>query len=127
MLIEIEHANMLLLLNEHRDMLADAEKNLQYAGLFDKDSDYEGAIGHAVMDLLRKFHEQRHSGGSAMLTTELFSRLIQGHALTKRYWDEKSAELRQFYRVMSNQTQAPMTPANENYFVKLCLGECPNE
>lgn len=109
-----------------RNMVVDAELNLRYAGLFDKNSDYAGKLGDAVLDLVKKFSEQRHSGFSAEMTNELFNKLIKGHALTKRYWDEKSSGLRRFYREHSMATQFPGTPENENYFLKLCLGKCPN-
>lgn len=52
-----------------------ARYELQAAGLFDKDSDYEGMIGEAVMDLISKFAEQGHSGFSASITREIFDKL----------------------------------------------------
>lgn len=55
---------------------------LELAGLFDKDSDYEGMIGKAVKELLLTFQKQRHSGFSANLTADVFHRLIKGENLT---------------------------------------------
>ena len=55
---------------------------LKRAGLFDKDSDYEGAIGQAVEELLLLFQKQGHSGMSAMYVADLFNKLVRGHVLT---------------------------------------------
>lgn len=57
-------------------------KELELAGLFDKDSDYEGMIGEAVKDLLLTFQKQGHSGFSAMFTANVFHRLVKGENLT---------------------------------------------
>lgn len=55
---------------------------LQEAGLFDEDSDYEGMIGDAVMELVEAFSEQGHSGFSAGMTAFLFYSLVKGETLT---------------------------------------------
>jgi len=60
-----------------------AKKELQLAGLFDKDSDYDGMIGEAVMDLIQKFADQGHSGFSAGLTTSIFNKLAEYKPLTE--------------------------------------------
>ncbi len=60
-----------------------ARNELQMAGLFDKDSDYEGMLGEAVMDLLDKFSEQGHSGFSAELTASIFDRLVRWKPLSE--------------------------------------------
>jgi len=63
--------------------LADhAFRELNEAGLFSKDSDYEGNIGHAVMELIDTFAEQRHSGFSAQMVIKLFTELSNWHTLT---------------------------------------------
>lgn len=57
-------------------MLQDfARKELEDAGLFDRDSDYSGMIGESVMELLKTFSSQGHSGGSASIVLSLFNRL----------------------------------------------------
>ena len=48
-----------------------AKYELEKAGLFDKDSDYNGMIGNAVMELIEKFSEQGHSGFFALIVIEL--------------------------------------------------------
>lgn len=57
-------------------------KELILAGLFDKDSDYEGALGVAVQELLDVFHKQGHSGFSAQRVAYLFYTLIKDGILT---------------------------------------------
>lgn len=52
-----------------------ANKELQKAGLFDKDSDYDGMLGEGVVELITTFANQGHSGYSAMITRELFHKL----------------------------------------------------
>jgi len=59
-----------------------AKEELKRAGLFDKDSDYGGALGDAVMELMDVFRKQGHSGSSASMTIDLFSRLAKQQALT---------------------------------------------
>jgi hypothetical protein len=52
-----------------------AETELKAAGLFDKDSDYDGMLGDTVLELIKVFAKQGHSGYSASLCTELFYKL----------------------------------------------------
>jgi hypothetical protein len=60
-----------------------AKKELELAGLFDPDSDYDGMLGTAVMELVTQFADQGHSGCSAAMTTDLFSRLASWENLTE--------------------------------------------
>ena len=59
-----------------------AEAELRRAGLFDKDSDYAGMIGEAVMRLMRVHLEERHSGFSNGLVVKVFSRVASGKTLS---------------------------------------------
>lgn len=59
-----------------------AEFELRRAGLFDRDSDYGGMIGPAVMKMIEVFREEGHSGFSATLTLDIFNRLANFKALT---------------------------------------------
>lgn len=52
-----------------------AKTELQIAGLFDEDSDYNGAIGEAVMELIEVFSKQNHSGMSAPYVASIFKTL----------------------------------------------------
>ena len=53
------------------------KKRLTELGMFDKDSDYDGMIGEAIMELSEVFADQGHSGMSAVITVQLFHQLMQ--------------------------------------------------
>lgn len=55
------------------NLVKHAEEELKLAGLFDADSDYDGMLGKAVLDLVKVFSKQEHSGFSAHQTLKLFS------------------------------------------------------
>jgi hypothetical protein len=58
-----------------------AKYELSRAGLGDQDSDYDGALEGAVLELMDVFEKQAHSGFSAAMTLKLFSELAQFHQL----------------------------------------------
>lgn len=58
-----------------------ARRELKIAGLLDKDSDYEGMIGEAVIGLVREFSKAGHSGGSGRLTLEVFNHVANWRPL----------------------------------------------
>ena len=64
------------------NLVRHAEYELQRAGLFDKDADYGGEIAPHVLNLIKEFSEGEHSGGSAYLTIDLFTRLAKFKTLT---------------------------------------------
>lgn len=53
------------------------KKRLQEMGMYDSDADYGGMIAHNVEELSEVFAKQRHSGGSAQSTIELFNHLME--------------------------------------------------
>lgn len=59
-----------------------AKFELERAGLFDKDSDYNGMLGEATMRLIKVFASEGHSGFSASLAVQLFQTLAQYKTLT---------------------------------------------
>lgn len=59
-----------------------AENELRLAGFFDEDADYNGMIPAAVLELLRVFENQGHSGASAAITAFLFNKLAKYEPLT---------------------------------------------
>lgn len=69
-------ANILETLYDH------GKVELAKAGLLDKDSDYEGMLGDSVLELLKVLGEQGHSGTSAAMTVDLFSKLASYKNLT---------------------------------------------
>ena len=64
------------------NLVAHAEEELRRAGLFDKDSDYEGMIGEAVLKMVKGFAKEGHSGMSASWTLEIFNRVARWKTLT---------------------------------------------
>lgn len=64
------------------NLLEHAERELRLAGLFDADSDYDGHLGVAALELLELFGKQGHSGSSASMVRELFIKLSMYQNLT---------------------------------------------
>jgi hypothetical protein len=59
-----------------------ARYELTKAGLLAKDSDYDGMLGEAALELVEKFANQGHSGTSAHMTIDIVSRLMRYEPLT---------------------------------------------
>ena len=59
-----------------------AIRELELAGMFDDDSDYNGGIGKCVKELLLLFGKQGHSGFSASRVSDIFHTLSCGGILT---------------------------------------------
>jgi hypothetical protein len=88
------------------NLIEHAKYELKKAGLFDKDSDYEGMIGEAVMELIEKFSEQGHSGMSASIVANIFAELVMYKPLggingTPDEWSEVAENLLQNKRLGS--------------------------
>ena len=56
-------------------LIEHAKKEIELIGMFDKDSDYNGMIGESVMELIKVFSEQGHSGHSAAIVSNIFNKL----------------------------------------------------
>ena len=63
--------------NRESNLVKHARKELQIAGLFDKDSDYNGETANAVMELIKVFSKQEHSGASAGMVSIIFNKLAK--------------------------------------------------
>lgn len=59
-----------------------ARRELTIAGLLDKDSDYDGMLGKAALQIVKTFATQGHSGFSAYATIDLARRLMSYEPLT---------------------------------------------
>ncbi len=59
------------------NLVTHAIEQLTKHGLYKEDADYGGMLGAAVETLIRVFAAQGHSGFSAGLTIELFTRLAK--------------------------------------------------
>lgn len=64
------------------NLIKHAEEELKRAGLFDKDSDYDGMIAPSVMKMIEVFSAKGHSGMSASITLQIFNRLANFKTLT---------------------------------------------
>lgn len=64
------------------NLVKHAKYELELAGLFDKDSDYNGMIGEAVLELVKAFAKQGHSGFSANWTLDIFDKVARFKPLT---------------------------------------------
>lgn len=63
------------------NLINHAQYEMNRAGLFDEDADYNGMHARAVMDLIETFDRQEHSGMSAAITLRLFYELAQFHPI----------------------------------------------
>lgn len=63
-------------------MYEHAKRELEIAGLTENDSDYNGLIAEAVLELAKVFDKQGHSGMSANLTADLFSKLAKHETIS---------------------------------------------
>jgi len=64
------------------NLVSHAEKELRRAGMFDKGSDYNGALGKSILDMVKVFSTQGHSGFSASLTIDILNKLLKYKTLT---------------------------------------------
>ncbi|MBW2610724.1 MAG: sigma-70 family RNA polymerase sigma factor, partial [Deltaproteobacteria bacterium] len=100
----------------------EARRNLELAGLFDTNSDYDGMLGDAVMALVEAHSEQGHSGFSHYLTVDLFNKVINREPLTAKYWDEQEQHCRETWNSACEDWS--IAPGYQG-FVKDCIGERP--
>lgn len=59
-----------------------AKRELELAGMFSKESDYNGMLGPAVLKMVEVFAAEGHSGFSAGMALGIFIRLAQFKTLT---------------------------------------------
>lgn len=59
-----------------------AREEIRRAGLFDKESDYDGMLGDELMKMVRTFSEAGHSGFSASIAASAFQQLAAWKPLT---------------------------------------------
>ena len=57
------------------NLIEHAKKELELAGMMSEDSDYNGMLGKAALELIEVFSQQGHSGCSAGMTVSLFRKL----------------------------------------------------
>lgn len=59
-----------------------AESELKLAGMFGEKSPYDGMLGKAVLQMVRQFSDEGHSGMSAGFTVSLFEKVARFQPLT---------------------------------------------
>lgn len=64
------------------NLVSHAEYELRRAGLFDKDSDYEGMLGQAILKMVKQFAKEGHSGFSAQMAIAIFRKVASFEPLT---------------------------------------------
>lgn len=64
------------------NLIAHAERELRLAGLFDRDSDYNGALGPAILRVVQAFADERPSGGMASVSIPVLEKLLRFENLT---------------------------------------------
>lgn len=64
------------------NLVEHAKYELQRAGLLDDDSDYDGMLGKAALEIVEVFAKQGHSGYSAMMTIDIVTKLMSYQPLT---------------------------------------------
>jgi hypothetical protein len=75
---------------------SDAKRNLELAGLFNKDSDYGGMLGKAVLKLVETHFAEGHSGFSHEMAIHIFNKVVKNHALTIEFYNEQKEKLQKF-------------------------------
>ncbi|MFA6134695.1 MAG: hypothetical protein WC869_11835 [Phycisphaerae bacterium] len=70
------------------NLVRHAEEELRRAGLFDADSDYGGMMGPAVLNMVRQFSDEGHSGYSAGLAIAAFKKVAAFEPLTPLTGDD---------------------------------------
>lgn len=73
------------------NLINHAKREMELAGLYDKDADYGGMIPAAVMALVEAHAKEDHSGGSHWLVLQIFNKVINFKTLmpigsTKDEW-----------------------------------------
>jgi len=68
--------------NEESGLIRFAKEEMKLAGLDSPDSDYGGMLYNAVLDLIKVFTKQGHSGMSANITVSLFKKLALWEPIT---------------------------------------------
>jgi hypothetical protein len=107
-------------------LVDDAERNLRNSGLFDEDSDYEGMLGQAVLELIQVFAKQGHSGASAMRTLELFDQVAKRKPLTAQAWDAEREHLIQWLQDQGQLSgEHAMDEKGIQTFLDMSIGDRP--
>ena len=64
------------------NLVLHAKRELQLAGMFDKDADYNGALAPHIIKVVEAFSKGKHSGASAMISIGILEKLLRFQTLT---------------------------------------------
>lgn len=78
-----------------------AKEQLKIAGLHKKDSDYNGMLYKAIVELMETLANQGHSGMSLDLTLQLFGRLARFKPITEEGNIAMRKKLKEYYLKMT--------------------------
>lgn len=67
---------------EESNLVAYARNELEIAGLFGEGSDYDGMLGHAVLNVVQAFSGSGHSGASAGMAVAILEKVLRYEPLT---------------------------------------------
>jgi len=67
---------------EKSNLYLHAKRELELAGMFDKDADYNGELAPTILEVVDKFSSYGHSGGSAMISIQILEKLLRWENLT---------------------------------------------
>lgn len=59
-----------------------AKREMELAGMFDKDADYDGELAPTILEVVDKFSEFGHSGMSALISIQVLEKLLRFENLT---------------------------------------------
>lgn len=76
-----------------------AIKNIEMAGLCDKDSDYGGKIGDALKEIVNIHFAQGHSGISHAIAVYLINKILSGQSLTLEHWQARLDEYNELAKI----------------------------
>lgn len=110
------------------NMIEFAKNELEIAGFFDKDADYGGMIGDDVMELIKVFAEQGHSGCSAGLVSSLFGKLSKYKPITPLTFkdDEWNEVSNGVYQNKRNSCVFKESPDGRPYYIDAYVKKTPN-
>lgn len=88
MRVLLDEGRRVMTTTDENRLMRHADRELDLAGVGDPDADYDGALKQAVLDIVRVFSEQGHSGGSAAMVTAMVEKLLRFEPLTPLTGDE---------------------------------------
>ena len=108
-------------------LVDEARRNLELAGLFDKDADYGSMLGDAVMRLVKTHAAEGHSGFSHQMAMRIFNEVANRKCLTAQFWDEQEQACYNLAKNNMPEIGDPRTSDQFDYagFVHDCIGDRP--